>query len=124
MTRAPKCHITGASRFPHHLVPVDFPGELDENRLVDSVTGDKLVFRRRGEPEKQHGLAQRRPKRLVFAFDCSRSMARYVAAVLMRVRVRVCVCVCVCVALLDIPDSTAPAKILNNVYHADISTST
>ena len=33
-------------------------GELDENKLVDGVAGDRLVYRRRGEPESQLGVMQ------------------------------------------------------------------
>jgi MoxR-like ATPase len=51
-------------------------GDLDDNRLVDSVTGERRVYRKRGTPEKKHGLYQGSPKRLVFAIDLSASMAR------------------------------------------------
>jgi hypothetical protein len=51
-------------------------GDLDENKIVDGVSGEKRVFRKRGEPERKLGVAQRRPKRVVFAVDCSASMAR------------------------------------------------
>lgn len=36
-------------------------GELDDMRLVDGVTGDTLVYKRRGEPDQQLGLHQQRP---------------------------------------------------------------
>jgi MoxR-like ATPase len=51
-------------------------GDLDDNRLVDSVTGERRVYRKRGTPEKKAGLYQGTPKRLVFAVDVSASMAR------------------------------------------------
>ena len=51
-------------------------GDLDDNRLVDSVTGEKRVYRKRGTPDRKHGLYQGKPKRIVFAVDLSASMAR------------------------------------------------
>ena len=51
-------------------------GDLDDNRLVDSVTGERRVYRKRGTPDKKHGLYQGKPKRIVFAVDLSASMAR------------------------------------------------
>lgn len=51
-------------------------GELDDSKLVDGIVGEKLIYRRRGQPDKKHGLLQAKPKRIVFAVDCSRSMAR------------------------------------------------
>lgn len=51
-------------------------GDLDESKLVDGVAGEQLIYRLRGEPDKQAGLRQRLPKRLVFALDCSQSMNR------------------------------------------------
>jgi hypothetical protein len=51
-------------------------GELDDSRLVDAVAGERAVFKRRGEPEQQHGHQQQLPKRISFALDASASMAR------------------------------------------------
>ena len=51
-------------------------GDLDDNKLVDRVTGERRVFRKRGTPDKRHGLHQSKPKRFVFAVDVSASMAR------------------------------------------------
>ena len=51
-------------------------GDLDDNKLIDRVTGERRVFRKRGTPEKRHGLYQSKPKRLIFAVDVSASMAR------------------------------------------------
>ena len=51
-------------------------GDIDDQRLVDGITGDGRIFRRRGTPDKKHGLMQLRPKRMIFLFDCSASMAR------------------------------------------------
>ena len=38
-------------------------GELDDMKLVDGVTGETLIYRRRGEPDKQLGLHQQKPVR-------------------------------------------------------------
>ena len=51
-------------------------GDLDDNKIVDGASGERRIYRRRGEPEKKHGAQQRKPKRLVFAVDVSASMAR------------------------------------------------
>lgn len=40
-------------------------GELDDMKLVDGVTGDTLIYKRRGEPDKQLGLHQQKPVRAV-----------------------------------------------------------
>jgi hypothetical protein len=51
-------------------------GDIDDQRLVDGITGDGRIFKRRGTPDKKHGLIQSKPKRLAFLIDCSASMAR------------------------------------------------
>ncbi|CAE8617988.1 unnamed protein product, partial [Polarella glacialis] len=52
-------------------------GELDDARLVDGVTGEKLIYRRRMEPDVPVGHQQRKPKRLSFVMDVSASMYRF-----------------------------------------------
>ena len=52
-------------------------GELDDNRLVDGVTGEKLIYRKRMEPDVPLGHQQKRPKRLSFVVDVSASMSRF-----------------------------------------------
>lgn len=52
-------------------------GELDDNRLVDGVTGDKLIYRRRMEPDVPIGHQQKKPKRVSFVMDVSASMYRF-----------------------------------------------
>lgn len=52
-------------------------GDLDENRLVDGVVGERSVYRRRGEAAPQLGVPQRLPKRLHFLVDVSASMYRF-----------------------------------------------
>ena len=44
-------------------------GELDEQRLVDGLTGERDVYRRR--VEREPGIEQPLPKCLVFVVDCS-----------------------------------------------------
>jgi hypothetical protein len=50
-------------------------GEIDENRLVDSITGEKNVYKRRGK--ENPGMFQEKPKRLRFVLDVSGSMYRF-----------------------------------------------
>merc|ERR1719436_1067074 len=52
-------------------------GELDDQRLVDGVTGEKLIYRKRMEPDVPMGHQQRKPKRLSFVMDVSASMYRF-----------------------------------------------
>jgi len=52
-------------------------GELDDQRLVDGVTGEKLIYRRRIEPDVPLGQHQKKPKRLSFVMDVSASMYRF-----------------------------------------------
>ena len=52
-------------------------GELDDTRLVDSATGARNVYKRRGVADPLYGGAQQKPKRLSFVLDLSSSMARF-----------------------------------------------
>jgi hypothetical protein len=52
-------------------------GELDDNRLVDGATGERAVFKRRGNEDPLFGAPQKKPKRLRFVMDVSSSMARF-----------------------------------------------
>lgn len=57
-------------------------GDLDDRLLVDGISGDPAVFKRRGVADAPHfgerGAAK--PRLLVFAFDCSASMYRFNSA--------------------------------------------
>jgi len=53
-------------------------GEIDENRLVDGITGARNVYKRRGEEDPHPGAFQEKPKRMRFVIDISGSMYRYV----------------------------------------------
>jgi hypothetical protein len=54
-------------------------GELDDNRLVDALTGENNVYKKRGVPDsKIQGLQfQQQPKRILFVMDVSGSMYRF-----------------------------------------------
>ena len=49
-------------------------GEIDDAKLIDGVTGDRYIYKRRGTVEE--GPIQK-PKRLRFVMDCSGSMYRF-----------------------------------------------
>lgn len=50
-------------------------GELDDNKIVDSVVGERYIYKRRGIVEDSESFS--RPKRLRFVMDCSASMYRF-----------------------------------------------
>jgi hypothetical protein len=52
-------------------------GELDDAKLVDGATGERLIYKRRGEATPLHGAPQSLPKRLCFLVDISGSMYRF-----------------------------------------------
>ncbi|GLD91816.1 hypothetical protein PINS_up000349 [Pythium insidiosum] len=54
-------------------------GELDDGKLVDGVTGERLVFKRRGVSDSpfQAFQQQTKPKRMLFVMDVSGSMYRF-----------------------------------------------
>ena len=52
-------------------------GDLDDSKIVDAMTGERMVYRRRGLPVAQMGVPQRLPKRLHFLMDVSGSMYRF-----------------------------------------------
>ncbi|KAL7746699.1 hypothetical protein RI367_007978 [Sorochytrium milnesiophthora] len=53
-------------------------GELDETKLIESLTGESGVYKKRGlEPQVAGGWRQPKPKRLKFVFDVSASMYRF-----------------------------------------------
>lgn len=52
-------------------------GELDDNRLVEGLTGSRNVYKSRGETPPEPGSFQQLPKRIHFLFDLSMSMSRY-----------------------------------------------
>jgi len=52
-------------------------GELDDNRLIDGITGDKSIYKKRGEQDPEIGTPQEKPKRLKLLVDVSGSMYRF-----------------------------------------------
>ncbi|XP_038658700.1 von Willebrand factor A domain-containing protein 8 [Scyliorhinus canicula] len=52
-------------------------GELDDTKLIDGLTGEKAIYKRRGEVEPELGSPQQKPKRLRLLVDVSGSMYRF-----------------------------------------------
>ncbi|KAF1335695.1 Von willebrand factor a domain-containing protein 8, partial [Globisporangium splendens] len=53
-------------------------GELDDAKLVDGVTGERLVFKKRGVSDSPfQSMHQTKPKRMLFVMDVSGSMYRF-----------------------------------------------
>ncbi|KAI1241841.1 hypothetical protein IHE44_0005343 [Lamprotornis superbus] len=52
-------------------------GELDDAKIIDGLTGEKAIYKRRGELEPQPGSPQEKPKRLRLVVDVSGSMYRF-----------------------------------------------
>lgn len=48
-------------------------GELDDNKLIDGVTGEKNIYKKRGTEEPLFGRLQKKPKRIRFVMDVSGS---------------------------------------------------
>ncbi|WKY14985.1 hypothetical protein Q1695_000475 [Nippostrongylus brasiliensis] len=52
-------------------------GDLDDGKLIEGITGEKNIYRRRMEKEPEVGSPQLKPKRLRLCFDVSGSMYRF-----------------------------------------------
>nr|XP_055071414.1 von Willebrand factor A domain-containing protein 8 [Misgurnus anguillicaudatus] len=52
-------------------------GELDDAKIIDGLTGEKAVYKRRGELDPELGAPQQKPKRLRLLADVSGSMYRF-----------------------------------------------
>nr|XP_015219376.1 PREDICTED: von Willebrand factor A domain-containing protein 8 isoform X1 [Lepisosteus oculatus] len=52
-------------------------GELDDAKIIDGLTGEKAIYKRRGELEPELGTPQQKPKRLRLLVDISGSMYRF-----------------------------------------------
>jgi hypothetical protein len=52
-------------------------GELDDTRLIEGITGEKAIYKKRGEQEPEPGAPQEKPKRLRLLVDVSGSMYRF-----------------------------------------------
>jgi len=52
-------------------------GELDDNRLIDGLTGERSIYKKRGEQDPEVGAPQEKPKRMKLIVDVSGSMYRF-----------------------------------------------
>ncbi len=52
-------------------------GELDDTRLIEGITGEKSIYKKRAEQEPEPGAPQEKPKRLRLLVDVSGSMYRF-----------------------------------------------
>merc|ERR1719430_364506 len=52
-------------------------GDLDDNRLIDGLTGEKSIYKKRGDQDPEVGSPQEKPKRLKLVVDVSGSMYRF-----------------------------------------------
>ncbi|XP_074047842.1 von Willebrand factor A domain-containing protein 8 [Macrotis lagotis] len=52
-------------------------GELDDTKIIDGLTGEKAIYKRRGEMQPELGSPQQKPKRLRLLVDVSGSMYRF-----------------------------------------------
>lgn len=52
-------------------------GELDDTKIIDGLTGEKAIYKRRGELDPEPGSPQQKPKRLRVLADVSGSMYRF-----------------------------------------------
>jgi hypothetical protein len=52
-------------------------GDLDDNRLIDGLTGEKSIYKKRGDQDPEVGAPQEKPKRVKIVVDVSGSMYRF-----------------------------------------------
>jgi hypothetical protein len=52
-------------------------GDLDDQKLIDGLTGDRSIYKRRKDADPDNPFFQPKPKKLSFVFDVSMSMSRY-----------------------------------------------
>ncbi|CAL7944841.1 unnamed protein product [Xylocopa violacea] len=52
-------------------------GELDDTKLIEGLTGERTIYRRRAEKEPEFGTPPTKPKRLKLVVDVSGSMYRF-----------------------------------------------
>lgn len=52
-------------------------GDLDDAKLIEGLTGEKSIYKRRGEKEPELGMPQEKPKRIRLVVDVSGSMYRF-----------------------------------------------
>uniref|UniRef100_A0A914VM02 Uncharacterized protein n=1 Tax=Plectus sambesii TaxID=2011161 RepID=A0A914VM02_9BILA len=49
-------------------------GDLDDSKLIEGLTGEKAIFRRRMKKEPEPGTPMQKPKHMCICADVSRSM--------------------------------------------------
>lgn len=52
-------------------------GDLDDSKLIEGITGEKSIYKRRGEKDPELGTPQDKPKRIRLLVDVSGSMYRF-----------------------------------------------
>lgn len=52
-------------------------GDLDDSKLIDGLTGEHAIYKRRGDEQPEFGATQKKPKRIKFVVDISGSMYRF-----------------------------------------------
>ncbi|OWF39226.1 von Willebrand factor A domain-containing protein 8 [Mizuhopecten yessoensis] len=52
-------------------------GDLDDAKLIEGITGEKSIYKRRGEKDPELGTPQEKPKRMRLVVDLSGSMYRF-----------------------------------------------
>ncbi|CAI2169627.1 3146_t:CDS:10 [Funneliformis geosporum] len=52
-------------------------GDVDDTKLIEGLTGDRNIYKRRGENDPEVGFFQDLPKKMYFLFDISASMYRF-----------------------------------------------
>eukprot|EP00039_Didymoeca_costata_P004596 m.74562 g.74562 ORF g.74562 m.74562 type:complete len:1871 (+) comp12470_c0_seq4:171-5783(+) len=52
-------------------------GDFDDNKLIEGLTGEQTIYKRRGKQEDPFGGVQKHPKRVKFVVDVSGSMYRF-----------------------------------------------
>jgi len=52
-------------------------GELDDTKLIEGITGEKAIYKKRSDQEPEPGAPQEKPKRLRLLVDVSGSMYRF-----------------------------------------------
>ncbi|CAG8469528.1 17842_t:CDS:10 [Acaulospora morrowiae] len=52
-------------------------GDVDDTKLIEGITGDRNIYKRRGENDPEVGFFHEKPKKMYFVFDLSASMYRF-----------------------------------------------
>ncbi|ORX55569.1 hypothetical protein DM01DRAFT_1334962 [Hesseltinella vesiculosa] len=52
-------------------------GDLDDTKIIEGLTGERAIYKKRGDDDPELGLFQDKPKRMNFVFDLSASMFRF-----------------------------------------------